>query len=441
MTTLPARFAATLERLGVTDRPMVLAVSGGPDSLALMELTAMVSASLRLVPHVAHFDHGIHPDSGRIAERVRVHAEKAGFSFQAGAGQLGPAASETTARAARRAWLEQVASEAGGPILTAHHQDDQLETVLMRFLEGSGPLGLAGMAEVRGPWVRPLLGSSRAELAALLTERHITAWDDPSNQEPRHLRGWVRTALLPLLAERFPRLRDNLLAARDVFEENRIAWGDVTSALPGLDLVVEADGASVAADGLNGYSSAVVRALLRSLGRQVDIGVGRGELDRVQALVRKGHTGQSVDLNGGAGAALSFGRLRLFRPLAPLGEYDALIPPPPGALTAGGWRLETADERGPEALERVSYSTWLPSGQLARVRSWRSGDRIRPLGGRGSRLVVRCMQDARVSRHLRPTWPVVEIAGEVIWVPGVCRAESAVPAPGMDAVRIDARPG
>lgn len=440
MTPLPERFAGTLQRLGVTDRAVVLAVSGGPDSLAMLELTATVAAPLRLCPVVAHFDHGIQDGSGRVAESVRAHAARAGFPFRAAAGQLGPAASETKARTARHPWLEQVATETGGPILTAHHQEDQVETQVMRFLEGSGPLGLAGMAEVRGQWVRPLLGAARAELAAYLTERRISAWDDPSNRDPRHLRAWVRVVLLPLLSDRFPRLRDNLRAARDGFEENRLAWGEVAEVLPELDLAVESDGASVAANGLNGYSSAVIRTLLRSVGRRCGIAMGAGELDRVQALIRKGHTGQLVDLNGGAGAALSFGRIRLFRPLGHLAGYDAPVPAAPGAMTAGGWRFETAEDACPMGLDRTSFSTWLPVGTAARIRSWRSGDRIRPLGGRGSRLVVRCMQDTKVSRHLRPSWPVVEIAGEVIWVPGVCRAESAIPVPGTEAVRIDARP-
>ncbi len=437
---LPERFAATLERLGLTDGTIVLAVSGGPDSLALLELAAVVAPSLGVSPLVAHFDHGIHAGSRTVAAAVQAHAARHHFPFRTEAGRLGPAASETRARVARREWLEHLAAEVAGPVLTGHHRDDQVETVLMRFLEGSGPLGLAGMAEVQGVWVHPLLAEGRADLADFLTERRVVPWNDPANTDDRHLRNWVRSTMLSAIAARLPRFEDNLLAARDAFDENRSAWEDIGSVLPGLDLVIESDGASVAADGLAGYSSAVVRGVLRSIGRRCDLAIGHRELDRMQALIRKGHTGQRVDLNGGAGAALSFGRLRLFRPVAHPECYDVSVPTTPGQMSLDGWQFEMAPSPGPAALERVSYSTWIPAGSTTRIRNWRSGDRIRPLGGRGSRLVVRCMQDIKVSRHLRPSWPVVEIGGQVIWVPGVCRGDAAVPGPGTDAVRIDARP-
>ena len=440
MTTLPERFRATLERLGLTDRAVVLAVSGGPDSLALLELAAMVAPGLRLSPVVAHFDHGIHPDSATVAASVEAHAARHGLPFRTGAGRLGSSASETTARSARRRWLEQVAAETESPVLTGHHRDDQVETVLMRFFEGSGPLGLAGMAEVAGVWIRPLLTESRADLAGFLTERRVVAWNDPANADSRHLRSWVRGTILPAIVARLPRFEEQLLKARDAFDENRRAWADVAAALPGLDLVIEPGGASVAADGLAGYSSAVVRALLRWLGRRCDLAIGNRELERVQTLIRKGHTGQQVDLNGGAGATLSFGRLRLFRALAHPGDYDVPVPSPPGRISLGGWRFDVAAAAPPPALERESFSTWIPAGPESRIRNWRSGDRIRPLGGCGSRLVVRCMQDNKVARQLRPSWPVVVLGGEVIWVPGVCRGDVAVPGPGTDAVRIDARP-
>lgn len=441
MTDLPRRFEAELVRLGIASRRVIVAVSGGPDSLALLELTALVRPALGLLPVVAHFDHGIHPASGAVADAVAGHAARHAFPSVAGAGHLGPDATETEARDVRHRWLEARADEFAAPILTAHHRDDQVETLLMRFLEGSGPLGLSGMAATRGPWVRPLLGVSRAELAAFLADRRVApAWVDPSNVDPRHLRGWIRGTLLPVIAARMPRAADSIHTSRRMFADHRAAWYEVMDALPGLDVRREGDGASVAADGLAGYSSAVVRSVLQALGRRVGIGLGRGALDRVQLLLSQGHTGQSVDLGRGAVAELGFGRLRLFGSAAHPVPYDVVIDGP-GSFRAGGWQLDVVPDEGPGGLERVSSRTWIPAGTTARVRNWRSGDRIRPIGGRGSRLVVRCMQDQKISRHLRPSWPVVEIDGEVIWVPGVCRAGSAVPVPGTRAMRVDAKSG
>ena len=115
---------------------------------------------------VAHLDHGIHPESASVAQQVRALAQSYQPSpVHIGHLTLGPGASETEARAERYAWLEALRSSVGaGMILTAHHADDQVETVLMRVLAGSGPAGLAGMATVRGEVVRPLLPFSRADL-------------------------------------------------------------------------------------------------------------------------------------------------------------------------------------------------------------------------------------------------------------------------------------
>jgi tRNA(Ile)-lysidine synthase len=81
--------------------------------------------------------------------------------------------------------------------------------------------------------------------------------------------------------------------------------------------------------------------------------------------------------------------------------------------------------------------SWFEEGSYI-VRPWRAGDVLRPLGGTGRRLVVRCMQDARIARSLRAAWPVVEADGRVVWVPGVCRSTDRVPAPGALALRVDA---
>src|SRR6185369_9543497 len=112
---------------------------------------------------VAHFDHGIHPDSAAVASGVRTLAARYRLEYEEGRGALGPAAGETSARAARYAWLEATRARLDAALIfTAHHADDQAETVLMRVLKGSGPAGLAGMAARQGALVRPLLPFRRA---------------------------------------------------------------------------------------------------------------------------------------------------------------------------------------------------------------------------------------------------------------------------------------
>jgi tRNA(Ile)-lysidine synthetase-like protein len=145
-----------------------------------------------------------------------------------------------------------------------------------------------------------------------------------------------------------------------------------------------------------------------------------------------------VQLGNGCAAELSFDRLRLFREQVPEDARVALpIQGTSGANQVGRWQLAWSTEPAPDRLERLSTASWFSPGQYV-VRLWKPGDRIRPLGGSGRRLVVRCMQDAHIARHTRAEWPVVERGGTIVWVPGVSRSDEAVPAAGQPALRIDA---
>ena len=148
--TLRERFRAHLDSLGLPGGPGLVAVSGGLDSVVLLDLVHYTMAGARELI-VAHADLGIHPDSGAVAEKVAALAEALELRCLIGELHLGPGAGETAARRARYAWLSAVREELGAAVLlTAHHADDQAETILMRALEGSGPAGLAGMRAVNG---------------------------------------------------------------------------------------------------------------------------------------------------------------------------------------------------------------------------------------------------------------------------------------------------
>ena len=441
MTAIRERFEQAIAALGPGRVTGVIAVSGGPDSIALLDLAAIAGPALGLVPVVAHFDHGIHPDSAEIAERVAAAVAGYGLRYRTHRVELGPMATETAARRARRSWLETVADEeAAGFILTAHHRDDQVETMIMRFLMGSGPAGLAGISRRAGRWVRPLLDSSRQEIGAFLAERGLASWQDPSNSDQRHLRSWIRHDLLPRIEPRVPKVRENLAAAAGVFEENRRGWDELLDQLSALEVRAAEDSVSVAADPLSGYSLALVRSLLKALGFRLQLGLGKGQIDRLQRLVLQGHTGQSVDLVGGGRGELAFGRLTLFRGPAHPTEYRVPLSAITEAAPIGEWRLTCTRSAPPEVIPRDGFATWVVPDASLVVRPWRAGDRIRPIRGRGSRLVVRCMQDSMVPRSRRPKWPVFEHRGEVVWVPGVCRSDALLPDPTALAMRIDVCP-
>src|SRR5947209_7009521 len=244
MALLLERLRAHLDRARLFPAPgsAVLAVSGGPDSVALLDLMLAVARERGLSLVVAHADHGIRADSRTVGQSVGELARRSGLPFELGELELGPGATETAARRARYAWLALVQRRhAARYLVTAHHADDQVEMILLRVLKGSGPAGLAGMpARGRGGIVRPLLPFNRAELREYVAERGLAFHDDPANRDPRHLRSWLRVTLLPQLATR---LGGNLRS--DVLRLGRAAAFDrlrVSRSLPGAATQVVASG-------------------------------------------------------------------------------------------------------------------------------------------------------------------------------------------------------
>jgi tRNA(Ile)-lysidine synthase len=437
-------FLATLSSLDLPRGCRVLiAVSGGGDSIALLDLLAAAQSQHGLELIVAHVDHGIHPESGTVATSVERLAGTIGLRCITGRLGLGANASETLARERRYAWLEETRVREGASfIFTAHHADDQAETVLLRLLNGSGPAGLAAMSSRRGAIVRPLLRFTREQLVHYLQERGLSWWEDPANLDPRHLRAWIRSSLLPMIRERVPGVDDSLLRVASQARRERDAWDQVIDALPGLDWKPDDHGGSVAVAPLAGYDSALASAVLRALGRRVGSRIGGDHADRALAFLRKGESGSRLDLGNGWTLELAFDRAHLvWAGTRRTSEREAgktlTMNGDAGDGAVGRWQLFWRHEGAPVIQERDGLVAWFIP-QAFEVRLWAAGDKIHPLGGTGRRLVVRCFQDARVPRHLRDGWPVViDSAGEIVWVPGVCRSDRLVPRAGVEALRVE----
>lgn len=177
--------------------PVVVACSGGADSLALLAL----AVDAGLTPVAVHVDHGLRPGSEREADVVGGAAAVLGARFDARRVHVGAGPNlEARARAARYDALEAARVEHGATaVLVAHTADDQAETVLLNLLRGSGSAGLAGMPARRGPVIRPLLGARRADVLAECARRELVPVEDPSNDDLAHRRNWIRLEVLPLL--------------------------------------------------------------------------------------------------------------------------------------------------------------------------------------------------------------------------------------------------
>ncbi len=201
---------------------VLVAVSGGPDSMALLHVLARLRRTLghELVAHGV--DHGLRADAERELDQAQAFAEKLGVPFDRTIARVEPGGNlQARARSHRFKALRAAAARAGAScIATGHHADDRAETVLLRLLRGASPSGMAVLPPRRGDLVRPFLRARRKDIEAHIARHEVPFADDPSNLDPRFLRSRVRNELMPMLRALSPGivahlngLADDLLAA------------------------------------------------------------------------------------------------------------------------------------------------------------------------------------------------------------------------------------
>ena len=184
----------TQMKLNVEPGRYVVAVSGGVDSMALLDMLAGLPG-LRLT--VAHYDHGIRPESAEDRKLVQNTAAKYGLPFVYDEGKLGASASEATARAARYRFLRSVKASVGAKaIITAHHQDDLLETAILNLLRGTGRKGLSSLSET-AEIKRPLLSYRKDEIIEYARQHRLSWHEDRTNRDQKYLRNRIRHTIMP----------------------------------------------------------------------------------------------------------------------------------------------------------------------------------------------------------------------------------------------------
>lgn len=283
------------EEIPRTER-VLLAVSGGLDSMVMMHAATAVRAPSQLV--VATFDHVSGPHSAQATELVESTALSSGLSVVVGRldGVVTP--NEASWRDARLRFLEAAAREQRATICTAHSRDDQVETVIFRELRGAGPRGLAGLA-ARGRIRRPLLAVSRADLADYAATSGVEWIDDPTNVDRRYARNRIRHDLLPALRRASPSIDGDLLA----IGERAAAWRhELESVIDArLRFVADPDAGTldVPRESLAGHSPDALGILWPALLARVGLAADRRGTRRLVAFTTEGSTGQRIQLSGG----------------------------------------------------------------------------------------------------------------------------------------------
>jgi tRNA(Ile)-lysidine synthase len=376
---------------------VVVAVSGGPDSMALLHALWELAARLEIRLEVATIDHGMRPEARAEGELVRARALALelpwhGLHVDVAAARRGRASLQDAARRVRLAALEELAARRGAARVALGHQaDDQAETVLFRVVRGTGLAGLAGIPYARAPFIRPLLDVTRAEVGRYLKRRSIPFVDDPSNADPRFARARIRHGLLPLLAEENPRVREALVALATAARAVGTAPAD---ALPG--------------------------------------DIGRRAAGVIAELRARGGT-RTVDVAGRRTVEVAYGHVRVAtrpsRQVVPMRSAPVTVVGPgtyalAGATTSLALRASAADDAG------ITFDADALAWPLA-LRPRRPGDRMRPRGGRGSRKLSDLLIDAKVARAARDALPVLTTADDVVlFVPGLRPAEQGRPSKG-----------
>jgi tRNA(Ile)-lysidine synthetase-like protein len=393
-------------------RPLVLAVSGGLDSMVLLDAAARVARDRIAV--VASFDHRSGRHAARAARLVCDEAAARALPAVVGRGEE-LLHGEAAWREARWDFLHGVAERVGGVVVTAHTEDDQIETVLMRAMRGAGARGLAALYAPSDRVRRPLLRLRRATLQRYARDRNVRFFDDPTNSSRRYFRNRLRHDLLPALLRVRPRLDAELIALAQRAAALRAEIDSIADALVS-ELADEHDvplSLHVAASDLAGYDAASLGLLWPAVAGRLGIALDwRGTRRLAAFTIARGRVGASVQLSGGWEVVRRRDHFVLQRRQTEVPAAADL--PLNGAMRWGRWSFVREGRGAPGGPWRAV----LPGDRPLVVRAWQPGDRMS--GPRATpRRVKRFLGDAGIVGPDRAGWPVVLSGEEIVWIPGV----------------------
>lgn len=411
------RSTLLLYGLAAEREPLWVAVSGGCDSMVLLH----VLRELRHPVHVVHVDHGLRgAESAADAAFVETHCRELGVPFVVERVDVealvhaSGLSKQMAARELRYAVFHHCVEKGPQRLAMAHHADDAVETLFIHLLQGMGTRGWGGIPLQSGPFIRPLLEVSRSEIRAYAEEKGIPFREDASNADPAYLRNRVRHELMPLIGE----LREGAdgVLRRDIVRNRELAavlaqWLDTTASpwQPDAQGTLRIPAAAV-------LNSAAPSLLLTHLLRDLDL-----HPDRIAEILKAlyaDHTGAQFT-KGEMVVQVDRGHLVIARGASPTPDpwvihaWDVL----PAGLPVSVEVLPPDVDAGPLANHMlVAELDALPLPLV--LRPWRTGDRFRPAGMAGTKLVSDLLIDAKVPLHQKADVHVLESRGTILWVCG-----------------------
>jgi tRNA(Ile)-lysidine synthase len=443
---------------------LLVAVSGGPDSVALVHLLHAVAPDWRLSLGVAHVDHGLQSNAASAARFVAGLAGDLGLPCHQTRRDVAAVARhrrlsiEAAGRDVRYAYFSDLCIRHGyRRVAVGHHRDDCAEQVVMNLARGSGLTGLSGIAPVRDDWViRPLIGCSRSSILDYLDRSGLTWQTDPSNADRRMTRNRVRHDILPIMARHLnPGILDTLARTADIIGAED-AWLETIAArqLTAASLGHSATGCTLSATALAQSPLPLQRRMIRLAIHRVkgDLQrIGHVHIDAVLALLDRDGGRAGVHLPTRVLVTREYDELQIRRCTSPLRNrsgvkhadaqpaYCIRIPGPPSkemaplhvtidAIGAVMTMAETGGQPPPEAYTAGHHIAFFDMGKLEfplTLRSVAPGDRFQPLGMDGTQKVYKLLRDLKTPSRQRATTPVLVSGGAIVWVPGIKMGQSA----------------
>lgn len=433
--TVLERVEASLRRWQLA-RPgdhVIVAVSGGADSVALLACLRDLAPRWSLRVRIAHVHHGLRADADTDARFVAALAAAWALPLDLERAEVGGYAKshhlsiEAAAREVRYAFLRQTAARRGArTVAVGHTADDQVETVLLRFLRGGHPAGMWPRRPIgEMVLIRPLLDLSRRELRADLQRRGLPWREDPSNQDLRHLRNRLRHDLIPALAGYIPGVKKSLKQTADALVVDDQALEALAEAAEATVISPAPDGAALHRGRLLLEPEAVRRRLFR---RAVSVAggnirrLGFVHMEEGVRLAAEGRHGQRLSLPGLV-LEVRGDDLLLLLPAGSDGPVSVYEVPERGRVDAVPFGLVVESELLPARdADLADGAAYLDADRVRpplMLRAWREGDRFRPLGMLGKKKVGDFLTDAKVPRLRRSRIAVLETAeGTIVWVVG-----------------------
>ncbi len=419
---------------------LVVGVSGGADSVALIHALAQLQAEYNLQLVIGHLHHGIRgKEADEDAEFVARLAESLGLPLDAMKEDV-PRAKRTmkvgleeAARRVRYEFLERLADESKAQrIAVAHTSDDQAETVLLNVLRGSGIEGLVGISPVRGRVVRPLIQHSRREIEQYLSGVGQEWRIDASNVDTSYTRNRIRHDLIPHLQQNFnPAVKNALLTLSEIArDESGFLQSETANVFQSITRDLSSDCVAFDAEAFGALHIALKRRTLRRAIELVKGDLLDVEFEQVERVIRHLACDQDFSFtlpSGRVYAALSGGELKVFKLLSPEVINLCRSIAVPGVTSVPELDIQLAVRQVDAAMRPSSDSEAVLDadclvGRLT-LRTWRTGDRIQPFGMTGRKKIQDLFVDNKIARADRGRIPIVVDDEKIVWVVGVSMSE------------------